>query len=65
MIEKFYTRHIKNSLDASQINVMRVRKRREREETPNRRASVPGRTQARRVRNSRSSGATRKSEAGK
>ncbi|MGC1776326.1 MAG: site-specific integrase [Xanthobacteraceae bacterium] len=37
MIEKFYAAHIKNTLDASQINVMRDRTKREREVMPNRR----------------------------
>jgi hypothetical protein len=37
MIEKFYAAHIKNMLDAASINVVRSRKRREREEMPTRR----------------------------
>jgi integrase len=39
MIEKFYARHIKNALDASQINVLRSRRKLEREAAPNRRQS--------------------------
>jgi integrase len=40
MIEKFYAAHIKNTLDASQINVMRPRRRPEREEASGRRGSI-------------------------
>jgi integrase len=63
MIEKFYARHIKNSLDASQINVMRARKRREREATPSRRVSMPNRNQAHRAKNRRPVATAPKSEA--
>jgi integrase len=43
MIEKFYARHIKNALDASQINVLRTRQKAERETVPNRRQSTRNR----------------------
>ncbi len=46
MIEKFYAAHIKNTLDASQINVMRTRRRRERQEAPTRRKILRERGQA-------------------
>lgn len=61
MIEKFYAAHIKNTLDAAQINVMRDRGRREREETPVRRKSTRERGEARAIRNRRPIGDTRKS----
>jgi hypothetical protein len=63
MIEKFYAHHVENALDALQINVRRAKvSRARRNSKPS--CIVPGRTQARRVRNSRSSGATRKPKPG-
>lgn len=49
MIEKFYAAHIKNTLDASAINVMRDRSRREREEVPARRQSIRERGETRTI----------------
>jgi integrase len=65
MIQKFYAVHIKNTLDAASINVVRSRKRREREEMPTRRkvARDPGQQSARR--NRRMSDNARKSESHK